>query len=76
MALIWRVASQAAKESMRNRTPIEEILKATGTGWEIPNHMQPPEDATAKELAAWIRDIARPCGNDYVITRGHWRGET
>ena len=61
MALIWRVASQAAKESMRNRTPIEEILKATG--WEIPNNMLPPEDATAKELATWVREVARPCAS-------------
>lgn len=61
MALIWRVASQAAKESMRNRTPIEEIIKATG--WEIPNNMQPPEDATAKELATWVREVARPCAS-------------
>lgn len=61
MALIWRVASQAAKESMRNRIPIEDILKTTGTGWQIPNGMQPPEDATAKELATWVREVARPC---------------
>jgi hypothetical protein len=63
MALIWRVASQAAKESMRNRIPIEDILKITGTGWQIPNGMQPPEDATAKELAAWVREVARPCAS-------------
>lgn len=61
MALIWRVASKAAKESMQNRTPIEEILRATGTGWQIPNNMKPPEDATAKELALWVREVARPC---------------
>lgn len=61
MALIWRCAAQAAKESMRNRTPIEEVLRATGTGWEIPNNMQPPEDATAKELATWVREVAKPC---------------
>ena len=58
MALIWRVASQAAKKSMQNRTPIEEILKATG--WEIPDGRQPPEDATSKELATWVREVARP----------------
>jgi len=61
MALIWRVASQAAKDSMRNRTPIEQILKTTGTGWEIPPGVEPPEDATAKELASWVREVARPC---------------
>jgi hypothetical protein len=61
MALIWRVASQAAKDSLRNRTPIEQILKTTGNGWEIPQGVQPPEDATAKELAAWVREVARPC---------------
>jgi hypothetical protein len=61
MALIWRVASQAAKESMRNRIPIDEILRATGTGWEIPTGVEPPEDATAKELASWVREVARPC---------------
>ena len=60
MALIWRCASQAAKDSLRNRTPIQEILKATGTGWEIPEGEAPPEDATAKELAAWVREVARP----------------
>lgn len=63
MALIWRVASQAAKESMRNRVPIEEILKTTGTGWRIPEGAEPPEDATAKELAAWVREVARPCAS-------------
>jgi hypothetical protein len=63
MALIWRCATQAAKDSMRNRTPIEEILKATGTGWEIPNGMEPPEDLTAKELATWVREVARPCAS-------------
>lgn len=71
MALIWRVASQAAKESMRNSIPIEEILKTTGTGWEVPPGVTPPEDPTAKELAAWIRDTARPCGGDYLLKRGH-----
>jgi len=60
MALIWRCASQAAKDSLRNRTPIAEILMATGTGWKIPEGMEPPEDATAKELAAWVREVARP----------------
>lgn len=59
MALIWRCASQAAKESLRNRTPIQEILLKTGTGWEIPAGVEPPEDATAKELAAWVREVAR-----------------
>jgi len=63
MALIWRVASQAAKESMRNRIPIDEILRATGTGWEIPTGVEPPEDATAKELASWLREVARPCAS-------------
>jgi hypothetical protein len=63
MALIWRVASQAAKESMRNRIPIDEILRATGTGWEIPTGVEPPEDATAKELASWVREVARPCAS-------------
>lgn len=59
MALIWRCATQAAKDSLRNRTPIEEILKATGTGWEIPPGIEPPEDATAKELATWVRNNAK-----------------
>lgn len=62
MALIWRVASKAAKESMRNRIPIEEILKTTGTGWEIPAGVKRPEDMTAKELGQWIREVAKPCG--------------
>jgi hypothetical protein len=61
MALIWRCATQAAKDSMRNRVPIQDILKTTGTGWEIPEGFEPPEDATAKELAAWVREVARPC---------------
>jgi len=61
MALIWRCASQAAKESLRNRIPIQEILKTTGTGWEIPNDMQPPDDLSARELASWVREVARPC---------------
>lgn len=61
MALIWRCATQAARDSMRNRTSIEEILKATG--WEIPKGVEPPEDATAKELAAWVREVARPCAS-------------
>lgn len=61
MALIWRVASKAAKESMRSRIPIEEILKTTGTGWEIPAGVRRPEDMTAKELAVWVRETAKPC---------------
>ena len=48
---------------MRNRTPIEEILRATGTGWEIPEGFEPPEDMTAKELATWVREVARPCAS-------------
>jgi hypothetical protein len=71
MALIWRCATKAAKDSLVTRTPIQEILKATGMGWEIPPGVEPPEDATAKELAAWVRDTARPCGGDYEATRGH-----
>ena len=63
MALIWRCATQAARESMRNRIPIQEILKATGTGWEIPDKFEPPEDMTAKELATWVREVARPCAS-------------
>lgn len=62
MALIWRVASKAAKESMRNRIPIEEILKTTGTGWEIPADVKRPDGMTAKELGQWVREVARPCG--------------
>jgi len=46
---------------MRNKIPIEELLRATG--WQIPNGMQPPEDATAKELATWVREVARPCAS-------------
>jgi hypothetical protein len=61
MALIWRCATQAAKDSMRHRVPIEEILKRTVVGWEIPQGVEPPEDATARELAAWVREVARPC---------------
>lgn len=61
MSLIWRCASKAAKDSLITRTPIEDILKATGTGWEIPEGVKPPEDATAKELATWVREVARPC---------------
>jgi hypothetical protein len=61
MALIWRCATQAAKDSMRNRVPIQDILKTTGTGWEIPEGFEPPEDLTAKELATWVREVARPC---------------
>jgi hypothetical protein len=75
MALIWRCASQAAKNALRSRTPIQDILKATVIGWEIPEGMEPPEDATAKELAAWVRDTARPCGGDYAIKRGHGQGD-
>ena len=63
MALIWRCATQAARDSLRNRTPIEEILRATGNGWEIPEGFEPPEDMTAKELAAWLREVARPCAS-------------
>lgn len=63
MALIWRCATQAAREAMRTRTSIEEILRATGTGWEIPEGFEPPEDMTAKELAAWLREVARPCAS-------------
>jgi len=61
MALIWRCATQAAKDSMRHRVPIEKILKRTVVGWEIPPGVEPPEDATAKELATWLREVARPC---------------
>jgi len=75
MPLIWRCAAQAAKESLRNRIPIQEILKTTVMGWEIPNDMQPPDDLTARELASWVRDTARPCGGNYEITRGHGKIE-
>lgn len=56
MALIWRCAAKAAKESMRNKTPIAEVLRATG--WEIPEGVEHPEDPTSKELAAWVREVA------------------
>ena len=59
--LIWRCASQAAKEVLVNRRSIEEILKTTGVGWEISNGVQPPKNATTKELALWIRTVAKPC---------------
>jgi hypothetical protein len=59
MALIWRCAAKAAKESMVNRISIHEVLKATVTGWEIPPEVEPPEDLTAKELASWVRETAR-----------------
>jgi hypothetical protein len=61
MALIWRCATQAARDSMRHRVPIQEILKHTVVGWEIPDDMQPPDDLTARELASWVREVARPC---------------
>ena len=62
MPLIWRCAAKAAKESLRNRTPIQEILQTTGTGWEIPMGIEQPEDLTARELAEWIRHKAIPQG--------------
>jgi hypothetical protein len=62
MPLIWRCAAKVAKDSLRNRTPIQEILRTTGTGWEIPKGIEQPDDMTAKELAEWVRDKARPQG--------------
>ena len=41
---------------MRNKTPIAEVLRATG--WEIPEGVEHPEDPTSKELAAWVREVA------------------
>ena len=61
MALIWRCAAQAAKDSLRHRVPIQEVLKNTGNGWQIPAGVEVPDDLTAKELAEWIRNMARPC---------------
>ena len=59
MALIWRCAAKAAKESMVSRVDIHEVLKTTVSGWEIPPNVEPPEDLTAKELASWVREVAR-----------------
>jgi len=58
MALIYRVAAQAAKESMQTRVPINDVLNRIN--WEIPNKVQAPEDATARELAEWVRTAAVP----------------
>jgi hypothetical protein len=56
MSLIWRCAIKAAKESMINRVPIDDVLRATG--WAIPEGIERPEDPTSKELAAWVREVA------------------
>lgn len=61
MALIWRVASKAARDSMVSRIHVTEILKQIGTGWGLPPGVEPPDDLTAKELAVWIRELAKPC---------------
>ena len=58
MALIYRVAAKAAKESMQTKVPINDVLNRIN--WEIPNQVQEPEDATAKELAEWVRNAAVP----------------
>lgn len=57
MSLIWRCAAKAAKDALINRVPINEVLRPVG--WEIPREVEQPDDMTAKELAAWVRDHAR-----------------
>jgi hypothetical protein len=57
MALIWRVASKAAREAVLQRRPVKEMLP---DGWRLPPDKAPPDDATARELAEWIRSFAEP----------------
>jgi hypothetical protein len=76
MALIWRVATKAARDSMLSHVHVNEILKQIGTGWELPPGVEPSAGMTARELAAWLRDTARPRDGAYEITRGAGRGQT
>jgi hypothetical protein len=58
MPLIWRCAAQAAKESLRNRTPIQDVLKKIG--WEIHPRAEPlDEDITCRELTVWVQRNAQ-----------------
>lgn len=57
MPLIWRCAAKAAKDSLRNRKPIEDVL--ADIGWEV--HEQADkrdEDMTARELTLWVQRSA------------------
>jgi hypothetical protein len=58
MAMIWRRASEVAQTHIRDKTPVCALLKPLG--WELPRNAEPPQGVTAAELAAWVRNTARP----------------
>jgi hypothetical protein len=63
MALIWRCAARAAKESLVNRIPIDSVLREIG--WEIhPDATRLDDDMTAKEMTMWIQRNAREIKNE------------
>lgn len=57
--IIWRCAVQTARIALLTRTPVQEVLLSTGTGYTIPHGVQPPQTNDLTELATWIRAVAQ-----------------
>ena len=63
MSLIWRCAAKAAKDSLINRVPIDQVLAEIGWGIH-PRATRLDADMTAKELTMWVQRNAVEIRND------------